>query len=250
MKKFLEKGNDMQPGVLAIETRGLEKQFGFFPVLRGIDLAVGQGEFLTIFGPNGAGKSTLLSILATFIKPGGGEAFVSGFDVSREKQRIRKLIGFISHNTMLYENLTAWENLEFIGAFYEVPDLRERCSDILERVELYGKKDALVSTLSFGTRQRLAIARTLLHDPKILFLDEPYSGLDYGGAAILTSILGSMKTDKTVVMTTHNVYEGLSLCDKIAILDCGEVVYASAQKPGRDEFQDIYMSRVRSGGGQ
>lgn len=250
MRNFLEGANDMQRGGFEIETRGLEKQFGFFPVLRGIDLAVSEGEFLTIFGPNGAGKSTLLSILATFIKPGDGEAFVAGFDVSREKQRIRKLIGFISHNTMLYENLTALENLEFIGAFYEVPDLRERCSDILERVELYGKKDALVSTLSFGTRQRLAIARTLLHDPRILFLDEPYSGLDYGGAAILTSILGSMKTDKTVVMTTHNVYEGLSLCDKVAILDHGEVVYSSAQKPGRDEFQDTYMSCVRSGGGQ
>lgn len=151
---------------------------------------------------------------------------------------------------MLYENLTALENLEFIGAFYEVPDLKSRCSDILKRVELYAKKDALVSTLSFGTRQRLAIARTLLHDPKILFLDEPYSGLDYGGTAILTSILGSMKADKTVVMTTHNVYEGLSLCDRVAILDQGEVVYASAQKPAREEFQDIYMSCVRSGDGQ
>lgn len=250
MKKSLEEENDMQPGAFAIETRGLEKQFGFFPVLMGIDLTVSQGGFLTIFGPNGAGKSTLLSILATFIKPGGGEALVGGFDVSREKQQIRKLIGFISHNTMLYENLTARENLEFIGAFYDVPDLKNRCSDILKRVELYAKKDALVSTLSFGTRQRLAIARTLLHDPRILFLDEPYSGLDYGGAAILTSILGSMKADKTIVMTTHNVYEGLSLCDKVAILDRGEVVYASAQKPAREEFQDIYMSRVRSGDGQ
>ncbi|MDE0159095.1 MAG: ABC transporter ATP-binding protein [Candidatus Dadabacteria bacterium] len=250
MKDCWEGESDMGRGAFAIETRGLEKQFGFFPVLRGINLAVGQGEFLTIFGPNGAGKSTLLSILATFIKPGGGEVFVSGFDVSKEKQRIRKLIGFISHNTMLYENLTAWENLEFIGAFYDVPDFKNRCSDILERVELYGKKDALVSTLSFGTRQRLAIARTLLHDPQILFLDEPYSGLDYGGAAILTSILGSMKADKTVVMTTHNVYEGLSLCDNVAILDQGEVVYASAQKPAREEFQDIYMSCVRSGDGQ
>ena len=240
----------MRPGAFAIETRRLEKQFGFFPVLRGIDLAVGKGEFLTIFGPNGAGKSTLLSILSTFIKLGGGEAFVAGLDVSREKRRIRKLIGFISHNTMLYENLTAWENLEFIGAFYEIPDLEERCSDVLQRVELYARKNALVSTLSFGTRQRLAIARTLLHDPRILFLDEPYSGLDYGGAAILTSILGSMKTDKTVVMTTHNVYEGLSLCDKVAILDHGEVVYASAGKPARDEFQDIYKSRVGNGGGR
>ena len=247
MKNSLEEENDMQLSAFAIETRGLEKQFGFFPVLRGIDLDVSEGGFLTIFGPNGAGKSTLLSILATFIKPGGGEVFVGGFDVSKEKQRIRRLIGFISHNTMLYENLTARENLEFIGAFYDVPDLKNRCSDILERVELYAKKDALVSTLSFGTRQRLAIARTLLHDPRILFLDEPYSGLDYGGAAILTSILDSMKADKTIVMTTHNVYEGLSLCDKVAILDRGEVVYAPAQKPARDEFQDIYMSRVRSG---
>ena len=240
----------MRPGAFAIETKGLEKRFGFFPVLTGVDLAVNQGEFLTVFGPNGAGKSTLLSILSTFIKPGGGEAFVAGFDVSGEKRRIRRLIGFISHNTMLYENLTARENLEFIGALYDVADLGNRCSYILERVGLYARRDALVSTLSFGTRQRLAIARTLLHDPQILFLDEPYSGLDYGGAAILTSILDSMKADKTVVMTTHNVYEGLSLSDKVAILDRGEVVYASARKPARDEFQDIYMSCVRSGGGR
>ena len=250
MKDSLEKGNDMQRAAFEIETRGLEKEFGFFPVLMGVDLAVNAGEFLTVFGPNGAGKSTLLSILSTFIKPGGGEVFVAGFDVSREKQQIRRLVGFISHNTMLYENLTARENLEFIGAFYDLSDLGDRCSDILQRVELYPKKDALVSTLSFGTRQRLAIARTLLHDPRILFLDEPYSGLDYGGAAILTSILGSMKADKTIVMTTHNVYEGLSLCDKVAILDHGELVYTSSQKPTRDEFQDIYMSCVRSGGGQ
>lgn len=240
----------MQSGVLAIETRGLEKQFGFSPVLKGVDLAVRQGGFLTVFGPNGAGKSTLLSILSTFIKPGGGEAFVGGFDVTREKQQIRKLVGFISHNTMLYENLTAWENLKFTGAFYDVADLEDRCSCILERVELYAQKDALISTLSFGMRQRLAIARTLLHDPQILFLDEPYSGLDYGGSAILTSTLSSMKEDKTVVMTTHNVYEGLSLCDGVVILDQGEVVYASAQKPAREEFQDIYMSCVRSGDGQ
>ena len=240
----------MQPEVLAIETRGLEKQFGFFPVLKGVDLTVRQGEFLTVFGPNGAGKSTLLSILSTFIKPGGGDVFVGGFDVCREKQQIRKLIGFISHNTMLYENLTAWENLEFIGAFYNLPDLENRCSGILKKVDLYSKKDALVSTLSFGMRQRLAIARTLLHDPQILFLDEPYSGLDYGGSAILTSILDSMKADKTVVMTTHNVYEGLSLCDRVVILDQGEVVYVSSQKPVREEFQDIYMSCVRRGEGQ
>ena len=102
MKNSLEKGNDMQRDALEIEARGLEKEFGFFPVLMGVDLAVGAGEFLTVFGPNGAGKSTLLSILSTFIKPGGGEVFVAGFDVSREKQRIRRLIGFISHNTMLY----------------------------------------------------------------------------------------------------------------------------------------------------
>ena len=240
----------METGTFEIETRGLEKRFGVFPVLKGIDLAVGKGEFLTIFGPNGAGKSTLLSILSTFMNPSGGEAFVSGFDVSREKRRIRKLAGFISHHTMLYENLTARENLEFAGALNDVSDIGGKCSDILERVELYDKRNALVSTLSFGTRQRLAIARTLLCDPQVLFLDEPYSGLDYGGASILTSMLGSMKAHKTVVMTTHNVYEGLSLCDRAAILRRGEMVYVSGGKPARDEFQDIYLSCIGDGGGQ
>jgi len=247
MRNFWEKQSDMQRGALEIEARQLEKQFGFFTVLRGIDLNVFKGEFLTIFGPNGAGKSTLLSIFSTFIKPSGGEALVAGFDVFREKQQIRKLIGFVSHHTMLYENLTAWENIQFIGAFYDVPDLKDRCSDILHRIGLYSKKDLPVSTLSFGMRQRLAIARTFIHDPQILFLDEPYSGLDYRGASLLTSILDLMKMDKTIVMTTHNIYEGLSLCDKIAILDQGEVVYKSDQKPSGNEFQDIYLSCVRSG---
>ena len=169
---------------------------------------------------------------------------MAGFDVSREKDEIRRLVGFISHHTMLYENLTAVENLEFIGAFYDVDDLRERCGHVLEKVGLGEKKDALVSTLSFGTRQRLAIARTLVHDPRILFLDEPYSGLDYAGAAVLTSLLDSVKAEKTVVMTTHNVHEGLSLCDRAAVLESGEVVYLSSEKPGREEFQDIYFSRV------
>ena len=229
---------------IEIETRGLGKTFGFHPALRGIDVSVARGEFLSVFGPNGAGKSTLLSILATFMKQGDGQAFVAGFDVSREKDEIRRLVGFISHHTMLYENLTAVENLEFIGAFYDVDNLRERCGHILEKVGLGEKKDALVSTLSFGTRQRLAIARTLVHDPRILFLDEPYSGLDYAGAAVLTSLLDSVKAEKTVVMTTHNVYEGLSLCDRAAVLESGEVVYLSSEKPGREEFQDIYFSRV------
>ena len=227
-----------------IETRGLAKTFGFHPALRGVDISVARGEFLAVFGPNGAGKSTLLSILSTFIRPGGGEAFVAGFDVRGEKEEIRRLVGFISHHTMLYENLTARENLEFVGAFYDVEDLRDRCSRVLDKVGLGEKKDAPVSALSFGTRQRLAIARTLVHDPRILLLDEPYSGLDCAGAAVLSSLLESMKEDKTVVMTTHNVYEGLSLCDRAAVLESGEVVYLSSEKPSREEFQDVYLSRV------
>lgn len=234
----------MAGGALEIETRGLAKTFGFHRALRGVDISVARGEFLAVFGPNGAGKSTLLSILSTFIRPGGGKAFVAGFDVSGERDEIRKLVGFISHRTMLYENLTARENLEFVGAFYDVEDLRDRCSHVLDKVGLGEKKDAPVSALSFGTRQRLAIARTLVHDPRILFLDEPYSGLDYAGASVLSSLLDSMKEDKTVVMTTHNVYEGLSLCDRAAVLESGEVVYLSSEKPSREEFQDIYFSRV------
>lgn len=215
-------------------------------MLEGIDIAVDKGEFLVVFGPNGAGKSTLLSILATLVGPGGGEAFVAGFDVSRQKDEIRKVAGFISHHTMLYESLTARENLEFAGALRDVADLENTCSEALRRVGLHEKKDALVSTLSFGTRQRLAIARTLVHDPRVLFLDEPYSGLDYAGAALLTSVLDSMKKDKTVVMTTHNVYEGLSLCDRVAVLDEGRIVHSSEGRPGRDEFRELYVSLLES----
>ncbi len=234
----------MPRGDFEIEARGLRKRFGSFAALKGVTLEVEKGRFLCVFGPNGAGKSTLLSILATFMKPSGGEAFVGGFDVLRERSKVRKLAGFISHHTMLYENLTALENLRFIGAFYDTPDLEDRCSDILRKVGLYSKKNSPVSSLSFGMRKRLAIARTLIHDPGIFFLDEPYSGLDYSGAAMLTSILESVKEDKTVIMTTHNVYEGLSLCDKVAILNRGEVVYSCQSNPGSLEFQKIYASRI------
>ncbi len=203
-----------------------------------------SGEFLTVFGPNGAGKSTLLSILSTFIKPSDGRVRVAGYDVTCDKERVRRLVGVISHNTMLYENLTAMENLCFIGEFHDVADIIERSSEMLSRMGVYSKKDDLVNTLSFGTRQRLAIARTFLHNPKILFLDEPYSGLDYRGTQILTSVLESEKSEKTIIMTTHNLNRGLSLCDRAAILDQGELVYISEGKLEQNEFQRIYASQV------
>ncbi len=205
-----------------------------------------SGEFFTIFGPNGAGKSTLLSVLSTFIKPTTGQVQVAGYDVTRDKEKVRRLVGVISHNTMLYENLTAMENLCFIGEFYDIADITDRSLQMLSKVGIYSKKDDLVNTLSFGTCQRLTIARTFLHNPQILFLDEPYSGLDYRGAQILTSVLESAKGEKTIIMTTHNLNQGLSLCDRTAILDQGELIYISDGKLKQHEFQQIYTSKIRS----
>ena len=179
-----------------IEVRGLVKSFGGKVALDGVDLDVAEGEFLTLVGPNGAGKTTLIRVLATLTRPTEGSVRIAGYDLVGQGTEIRRRIGLASHQTLLYDDLSAEENLRFYGRMYEVPDLEERITALLQRVGLEHRRHDLVHTFSRGMQQRLSIARALLHDPAILLLDEPYTGLDQHAAEVLKEVLVSLSLPK------------------------------------------------------
>jgi heme exporter protein A len=209
-----------------IRVQGLVKSFGHTYALRGIDLEVAEGEFLTILGPNGAGKTTLLRILATLLKPTSGLVHLNGFEVASGDAEIRRQIGFVSHQPLLYDNLTVEENLRFYGRIYDVDPLDNRVDTLLDLVGLDSRRHSLAGTLSRGMRQRLSVARSVIHEPAIMLLDEPYTGLDQQAARMLPDLLRSVSPQaRTVVMTTHHLEQGLELCDRLLILSRGRVAY-------------------------
>jgi heme exporter protein A len=230
-----------------IEIRGLVKSFGHKAVLKGIDLEVTDGQFLTLVGPNGAGKTTLIRILATLSRATSGTVLIDGFDLADESVDIRRHMGLVSHQTLLYGDLTPDENLRFYGRMYDVPDLEDRIEVVLQQVGLEGRRHDPVRTFSRGMQQRLAIARAILHQPSILLLDEPDTGLDQHAAEMLHELLATVGTgDRTVLMTTHNLERGLSMGDRVAILSEGRIAYG-ADKNTLDvkSFREVYYRSVR-----
>jgi len=228
--------------VNSVEVRDLVKSFGGKMALDGVDLDVAEGEFLTLVGPNGAGKTTLIRILATLTRPTRGSVRVAGCDLTKQGNEVRRRIGLSSHQTLLYGDLSAEENLRFYGRMYDVPDLEDGITTLLQRVDLDHRRHDLVRTFSRGMQQRLSLARALLHDPAILLLDEPYTGLDQRAAEVLREVLVSLGgRSRTVLMTTHNLERGLELCDRAAILFNGRIVH-QADKSDLDvaSFRETY----------
>lgn len=227
-----------------IETRSLVKAFGLQAALRGIDLDVAEGEFVTVLGPNGAGKTTLLRVLATLTKPSAGVARIGGYDVSKAGARVRQVIGLVSHQTMLYPHLSADDNLRFYGRLYEVTDLEGRIDEVLALVGLAARRTDLVRTFSRGMQQRLTIARAILHHPRVMFFDEPYTGLDQQAASVLSEILTNVAAaGRTVLLTTHNLERGLVGCDRVVILNRGKVVHqADRAEIDPRSFAELYQS--------
>ena len=234
----------------AVEVKGIEKTFGEMRALRGIDLAADRGECLVIFGPNGAGKTTLLKILATLVKPSAGSVRLDGADIREKPAEIRRKISLVGNQTFLYDDLTVYENLKFYGKMYDVAGLEERIREVIAWVGLESRLHDRAGTLSRGLQQRASFARAVLHDPPILFLDEPDVGLDPRARAMVGDILKSIGSgSRTVVMATHNVEQGLALGDSVVILDRGRVVYqASRQELEKADFRQIYNERTEKGG--
>lgn len=231
--------------VWAVEVEGLTKSFGYQPVLRGVELRVKRGDFLTVFGPNGAGKTTLLRILATLMRPTAGQGRVLGFDLQKQATEIRRHIGVVSHDNLLYRDLTAYENLRFYGRMYGVPHLEERIEEVSQQVGMEAHLQRRVAAFSHGMQKRLAIARGIIHRPSLVLLDEPETGLDQEALRMLTGALESLGPERTVVMTTHNLGQGLRLANRVGILAQGRIAYEGA-KPTEDgaAFAEIYRQHV------
>ena len=207
----------------AVQIEGLRKSFGSHLALRGVDITARRGEFLTIFGPNGAGKTTLLRVLATITRPSAGKVRVSGLEAGKDSTEIRRRVGYVPHQTLLYDDLTAYENLKFYGRMYDVPDLESRIQALADRMGLTSQLHRLVRTLSRGIQQRFSIVRALLHDPSLLLLDEPETGLDQQASAMMVEMLDA--GTRTVIMTSHRLEGGLELADRVVILASGRVTY-------------------------
>ncbi|HEY5516770.1 MAG TPA: ABC transporter ATP-binding protein [Coriobacteriia bacterium] len=211
-------------GTPALEVEDLTRIFGPRKALDGVSFVVPTGAFLSIFGPNGAGKTTLLRTLTTLQNPSSGTARVFGLDVVKDAVELRSRIGLISHNALLYPDLSAEENLLFFAEMYGIADPADRVKELLDSVELLHRRFDLVRTFSRGMLQRLSIARALLHRPDVLFLDEPYSGLDPHAMDILDNLIAQVRTQHTFVMVSHDLVKGLELCSHALILAKGKVV--------------------------
>jgi heme exporter protein A len=209
-----------------IEIHKLVKTFGHRVVLRSVDLTINEGDFVTLLGANGAGKTTLLHLVASLSKPNAGDIFINGYRLTDAASELRHFIGLVSHKTLLYDDLTANQNLRFYARMYDVPDATNRIETVLNQVGLWGRQHDPVRTYSRGMQQRLAIARAILHNPPILLLDEPDTGLDQHAADMLSHLLSAVgASQRTILMTTHNLERGLSLGNRIAILAKGKIVY-------------------------
>lgn len=214
-----------------IEIQQLTKAYGFLPVLKQIDLTIERGQFVALLGPNGSGKSTLLRLVTGLSKPTAGQIRVGGWDIPGEAAAVRAQIGMVSHKALLYENLTARENLAFFAQLYNISnaDKEERINSMLARVGLTKRAHSLVRTFSRGMLQRLSIARALLHRPHVLLFDEPYTGLDQDAAAVLDGLLQATQSDgHTIVMATHQLERAARLSDRAIIISRGKIGYDSA----------------------
>lgn len=231
---------------LALDAEDIRKSFGHFTALAGITLTVKRGEFLALFGRNGAGKTTFLKVAATLVRPTHGKLSIDGIDIRQEPEKARRRIGFLSHNTYLYRDLNAAENLRFFGRLYGMPPSEERIHELLDRVGLRRKISEPVRSFSRGLHQRLGVARVMLHDPSLILLDEPYTGLDANAVEILDQMLDEAAAQgKTIILTSHDCDQGLRAATRAAIMDRGKVVFSS---PASDPaVRDAYNEYIRLG---
>ncbi len=203
-----------------IHTINLSRSFGDILAVDRISLSINPGEVFGFLGPNGAGKTTTVRMLAALLEPTSGEAFVSGFQVGKEDQKIRRNIGLLPEAPGLYDALTAEQNLAFYGAMYGVEEISRQIKRYLELLGLWNRRYEPVATFSKGMRQKLAIARALLHEPEVLFLDEPTSGLDPQAAKLVREFIGELKGEgRTIILCTHNLEEADRLCDRVAVMN-------------------------------
>ena len=227
----------------------LTRSFGRRRAVAGVSFTLLPGECLALFGPNGAGKTTLLRVLAGLLKPTSGNARVSGIELPGGALA-RGQVGLISHHTMLYEALSPRENVAFAARLYGIRDASARVDDALRRMAMIERADAPVRSLSRGMQQRVSIARAMVHSPRLVLADEPYSGLDESGARSLTALLEELRSAGTaIVIVTHNLVEGLALATRAAVMKAGKFVRTdAAERIDRGSYAVTYREALAAGG--
>jgi len=211
----------------AIEMIELCKSFGTFRAIDHLSLSVRQGEIFGLLGPNGSGKTTTINMISGLSIPSSGEVRVLGYNVRHQARQVRQFLGSVPQETALYEELTAWDNMDFHADLFGIPgkEKRERITRMLELVQLLDRKNSRVATYSGGMKRRLALARALLHDPQLVYLDEPTLGVDVQSRrAIWDYIISLREEGKTVLITTNYLEEAQALCDRLAIIDHGKLI--------------------------
>ena len=226
---------------LAISAVGLRKDYGDRSVLRGADLAIPWGHTAVLYGPNGAGKTTLLRILAGLSRPDDGDVSIAGLRMRRSGGRARTQVGFVGHQTLLYNDLTSRENLLFYAKLYGINRPQDRIDSVLVQLNLADRADRRVRTLSHGMQKRLSVARAILHEPKVLLMDEPESGLDTDSVASLGELLGDWSASgKTTLLTTHSAEIGQAWADRVFRLERGRM--AEDMSSNRDAGEALAVS--------
>ncbi len=227
-----------------IETVDLTRRFDGLVAVEGLNLRIEDGEVFGLLGPNGAGKTTTIRMLSALISPTSGSAFIDGLDVShhQDQLRIRSMVGLLPESPGLYESLSAWQNLEFYGKMYGVPtsERQGRIKQLLTTLELWDRRDDAVSGFSKGMKQKISIARALVHEPRYLFLDEPTSGLDPQAALTVRQYIMELRGEgRTILLNTHNLDDAHRLCDRIGVLRSRLLAIGSP-----DELADRFFGRT------
>lgn len=221
-----------------IEVNGLVKRFGDFTALHGISFHAREGEILGFLGPNGAGKTTTMRILTGYMPPTGGTASIAGLDVFENSLQVRQQIGYLPEIIKLYPDMTVRGYVEFIAELRQLPDRKKRTMEALEMVGMASRARSLIRTISKGMRQRVGLAQALVHNPAVLILDEPTIGLDPTQVIELREIIRSLGAQHTIMFSTHILSEAEQICDRVVIINQGEIVAEGAPQELRDKLQD------------
>lgn len=224
---------------LIIETKDLRKRFGKFDAVNGLSLAVPAGSIYGFVGPNGAGKTTTMRMLTTLTRPTAGEAWVAGHSVLKEPRAVRRAIGYMPDEFGVYDDMRVWEYLDFFAACYDIPENNRKrlIDDLLELVDLSHRRDDMVDKLSRGMKQRLSLARTLAHDPSVLILDEPASGLDPRARVEIRELLVELaKMGKTIFFSSHILADVSEICSHIGIIEAGQMVAQGSMQDMRSQL--------------